>query len=186
MRKVAMAVGVLVAGLTVVAMAQTTAPRSPGGSGQAMVADAIRSSWNSAKKNVKESADVPEMDFAFKPTADVRSFGAILAHLAGANYVFCAAAKGEKAPHAEDEFEKSATTRPAIVKALGDSLSYCDAAFAAATDRTLGDVVDQPFGGPPAARASALLGEIGHMNEHYGNLVTYFRLKGIVPPSSRR
>jgi uncharacterized damage-inducible protein DinB len=186
MRNLTGAIGVLVAGLSVAAMAQAQAPRSPGGAGQSAVADAIRSSWNSAKKNVKESADVQEMDFAFKPTADVRSFGAILSHLAGANYVFCAAAKGEKAPHAEDEFEKSATTRPAIVKALNDSLTYCDSAFAPATDRTLADVVDQPFGGPPAARAQALLGQIGHTNEHYGNLVTYFRLKGIVPPSSRR
>jgi uncharacterized damage-inducible protein DinB len=116
----------------------------------------------------------------------VRSFGAILSHLAGANYEFCSAAKGEKSPHAEDEFEKSATTRPAIIKALGDSLSYCDAAFAAATDRTLADMVDMPFGMPRATRTAALLGEIGHMNEHYGNLVTYFRLKGIVPPSSRK
>ena len=43
-----------------------------------------------------------------------------------------------------------------------------------------------PFGMGKAARARALLGNIGHLNEHYGNLVTYFRAKGIAPPSSRR
>jgi hypothetical protein len=186
MRNRTMAIGVFVTGLSVVAMAQTMAQRAPAGTGQP-VTEALRSAWDGAKKNIKESADVmPEANYEFKPAVDVRSFGAILAHLAGANYEFCGAAKGEKAPHAEDEFEKSATTRPAIIKALADSLTYCDAAFAAATDRTLGDMVDMPFGMPRAARASALLGEIGHMNEHYGNLVTYFRIKGIVPPSSRR
>jgi hypothetical protein len=53
-------------------------------------------------------------------------------------------------------------------------------------DKKLGEMIDMPFGMPRAARAAALQSEIGHMNEHYGNLVTYFRLKGIVPPSSKR
>jgi hypothetical protein len=39
---------------------------------------------------------------------------------------------------------------------------------------------------PKAARASVLMMNVGHLNEHYGNLVTYFRIKGIVPPSSRQ
>jgi hypothetical protein len=111
MRKMTMTIAVVVAGLSVAATARTTAQRAPAGAGQP-VADAMRSSWDGAKKNIKESADVmPEANYAFKPAADVRTFGAILAHLAGANYMFCAAGKGEKSPHAEDEFEKSATTR---------------------------------------------------------------------------
>jgi uncharacterized damage-inducible protein DinB len=151
------------------------------------ISDSARQSWEGVKKNVKESAELmPEANYSFKPTAEVRSFGAILSHLAGANYVFCAAAKGEKTPHAEDEFEKSATTRTAIIAALNGSLAYCDAVFASATDRSLSAAVEMPFGMPRSAQASALVMEIGHMNEHYGNLVTYYRLKGLVPPSSRK
>lgn len=151
------------------------------------ITQSLRANWEGASKNIKESADVmPEATYHFKPIDSVRTFGQILAHVAGANYVFCAAAKGEKAPHAEDEFEKSATTRAAIIKAVGDSLAYCDAAFAAATDTSLAEMVDQPFGGGKGPRVAALIGNIGHLNEHYGNLVTYFRIKGIVPPSSRR
>jgi uncharacterized damage-inducible protein DinB len=151
------------------------------------VAQAVRTAWNGAKQNIQESADqMPEANYAFKPIDSVRSFGQILAHIAGANYAFCAAAKGEKAPHAEDEFEKSATTRATIVKALGDSMAYCDAAFAGIDDKTLGAPIEMPFGMGKGTRASALLGNIGHLNEHYGNLVTYFRLKGMVPPSSKR
>ena len=151
------------------------------------IAQAMRQAWDGAKLNIKESGDLmPEANFAFKPVDTVRTFGQILAHVAGANYVFCAAAKGEKAPHAEDEFEKSATTRPAILKAVGDSLAYCDAVFAAQTDKSLGEAIAMPFGMGQGTRAAALVGEVGHLNEHYGNLVTYFRIKGLVPPSSRR
>ena len=151
------------------------------------LSDAVRASWQGARANIKESAaQMPEADYAFKPVDSVRTFGQILAHVAGANYVFCAAAKGEKTPHAEDEFEKSATTKAAIVKALDESLAYCDAAFGALTDATAGDPIEMPFGMPKGQRASPLLMNTGHLNEHYGNLVTYFRIKGMVPPSSRR
>jgi uncharacterized damage-inducible protein DinB len=157
------------------------------GSSANPVSDAIRSAWSGAERNIKESADqMPEADYGFRPVDTVRTFGEILSHVAGANYVYCAAAKGEKSPHAEDEFEKSATTKAAIVKALGDSLAYCDAIFTSLTDATAGEMVTGPFGGRQRPRASALLGNIGHLNEHYGNLVTYFRIKGMVPPSSRR
>ena len=151
------------------------------------VSDAIRQTWTGAKTNIKESAELmAEADYGFRPVDSVRTFGQILAHVAGANYVFCAAAKGEKAPHAEDEFEKSATTKAAIVKALDDSLAYCDGVYTGLTDASAGQVFTMPFGMGDHARSFALISNTGHLAEHYGNLVTYFRIKGIVPPSSRR
>lgn len=151
------------------------------------VSDAIRDSWGTARLNLAESADLmAEADYAFRPVDSVRTFGEMLAHVAGANYVFCSAARGEAAPHAEDAFEGKVTAREEIIKVLGESLAYCDAAYTAATDATLGDSIALPFGQGDGARAAALFGNINHLNEHYGNLVTYFRIKGIVPPSSRR
>ena len=151
------------------------------------VSDSIRSSWNEIKRDIKESAEqMPEANYGFKPTPEVRSFGAILAHVAGASYVFCASARGEKPPFAEGDFEKTATTKAAIVKATNDAIAYCDGAFSSLTDATAGQMVDGPFGGGRVARANPLVGQIGHDNEHYGNLVTYFRIKGLVPPSSKR
>jgi uncharacterized damage-inducible protein DinB len=147
----------------------------------------IQRSWNEAKRNLKESADLmPDADYGYRPVDSVRTFGAIIAHVAGANYVFCAAARGEKAPHEEDAFEKTAKTKAAIVKALADSLTYCDAAYSMASDMRIRETVTAPFTGSQENRAQVLLGNIGHVNEHYGNLVTYFRMKGMVPPSSRR
>ena len=160
--------------------------QKPSGAGNP-IATALQQSWDSAKRNMTQSAEVmPEANYSFKPVDSVRTFGQILAHVAGANYVFCSAAKAEKSPHAEDEFEKKATTRAAIIDALAASIKYCDGAYSAATDAQLAVAIDMPFGMGKGSRAAALMGNVGHLNEHYGNLVTYFRIKGIVPPSSRR
>jgi uncharacterized damage-inducible protein DinB len=151
------------------------------------VSDSVRNNWNSVKRNIKESAELmPETNYGFKPTADVRSFGDILAHVAGASYLFCASAKNEKSPFAEDAFEGKLKTKAEIVKATTDAIMYCDGAFAALTDANAAGMVAPAFGSSQVTRVNSLLGQIGHDNEHYGNLVTYFRLKGLVPPSSRR
>ena len=164
-----------------------SAQNPPAAAGANPVTAALRDNWNGAKRNITESADLmPETNYSFKPVDAVRTFGQILAHLAGANYVICSAAKGEKPPHAEDEFEKTATTRAQIIKAVADSHTYCDGVFNWADDKKLGEMIEMPFGMGKGARTKALVMNIGHANEHYGNLVTYFRLKNIVPPSSRR
>jgi uncharacterized damage-inducible protein DinB len=151
------------------------------------ISDGIRSQWSSAKRNLQESSEMmPQGSYDYRPVDGVRNFGEILGHVAGANYVFCAAARGEKAPFAEDHFEKTAKTRADIIKATTDAIAYCDAAFTALTDASAAQLVQQPFGQGQTPRVAVLVGEIGHVNEHYGNLVTYFRINGIVPPSSRR
>jgi uncharacterized damage-inducible protein DinB len=151
------------------------------------VSNSIRSDWKTIERYIKDSADLmEEANYSFKPVDSVRTFGAILAHVTGANYLYCAAAKGEKSPHGEEDFEKTLTKKADIVKALNESLAYCDGAYSAATDASLAQMGNAPFGNGQAARASSLIGNIGHLSEHYGNLVTYFRIKGIVPPSSRR
>ncbi len=150
------------------------------------VSDALRSSWDSAKKNIRDTADVvPEATYAFSPVpGTVRTLGEIIGHVAGANYEFCSAAKGEKSPHPEAAFEKLAT-KAALIKAWDESVTYCDGVFKNLTDKSAVDPIEMPFGMGKGVRTSALLGNIGHLNEHYGNLVTYMRLKGIVPPTSR-
>lgn len=156
------------------AVAQTPAPSDP-------ISESIRSAWANAKRNIVESADqMPEADYAFKPVDTVRSFGAILAHVAGANYVICAPARGDKTAYEEDAVEKKAKTKAEIVKALSESIAYCDAAYKALTDKTAAEMT----GSSP--RAQRLISNAAHLQEHYGNLVTYFRIKGMVPPSSKR
>jgi hypothetical protein len=158
-----------------------------GAAAQNPVSDSLRRNWNGVKRNIKESAELmPEENYAFKATPDVRSFGEILAHVAGASYEYCASAKNVKTPFVENGFVGKKTTKADIVTITNDAIAYCDEAFAALTDANAGDQVQAPFGGTtPTARINSLVGQIGHDSEHYGNLVTYFRLKGLVPPSSR-
>lgn len=149
------------------------------------ITQALRSAWNGAKQNVRRSADVmPEAKYNFKPVDSVRTYGAILAHIAGASYEFCAAARGEKPPFAEDAFEKSAKTKADIVKALDGSIAYCDEIYKTLDDVKAAQMSPGAFGGPQGARAAGLIGNTNHFNEHYGNLVTYLRINGLVPPSS--
>lgn len=151
------------------------------------LSDALRSQWNSVKTYYLKSAEeMPDENYGFKPVQTVRSFGEIIAHVAGANYAICSAAKGEKPPHGEDDFVTSATTRDAIIKVARESVAYCDQAFDAATDATLSKIVANPFNpNRKQPLGAVLVDNIGHVNEHYGNLVTYLRIKGLVPPSSQ-
>jgi hypothetical protein len=130
---------------------------------------------------VKSAEMMPEAEWNFKPTPAVRSFGEIIGHVADANYMFCSYALGEKSP-ATGSFEKAG--RAAQIQALKDAFAYCDKAHQIAPAR-LNDQVELPFGGLKGNKLWVLIFNTAHNNEHYGNLVTYFRLKNMVPPSSQ-
>jgi uncharacterized damage-inducible protein DinB len=123
----------------------------------------------------------PEM-YAYRPTEEVRTAGQILTHIADAQYTFCSSAAGESSPMTES-IEQTRTTKGAIVEALEQSFAYCERVFASATDARGGQSVD--LFGAPTTTLGALAFNSAHNYEHYGNLVTYMRLNGIVPPSSR-
>ena len=141
----------------------------------------IKSVFDMLKGNLSKSAEkVPEDVYAFKPTPEVRSFAQLIGHIADAQFSICAAAAGEKPT--QSGIEKSATTKAALSKALADSIAYCDKVIAGMDD-TKGMEMTKFFTGP-STRFGVLAFNTAHSYEHYGNLVTYMRLKGIVPPSS--
>jgi uncharacterized damage-inducible protein DinB len=143
----------------------------------------VRNSWNSVKRYVAASAEqMPEANYGFKPTPEVRSFGELIGHLANEHYLLCSPLKGEANPMAKVDFEKT-TAKADLVKAIKDSNAYCDGAYAAAKDdpKTVTPFSetrrDTPF--------RVMLLNVTHDSEHYGNLITYLRMKGLVPPSSQ-
>jgi hypothetical protein len=79
--------------------------------------------------------------------------------------------------------EKTKTSKPELVAALKAAFAYCDQAYNGMTD-TGGVQVVRFFGGMP--RLAVLAFNNDHNSEHYGNMVTYMRLRHIVPPSSER
>lgn len=123
---------------------------------------------------------MPEEHYAFKPTPDVRSFGELLGHIANANYNFCAAPKKTASPN-KVNIEKTATTKAAIVTAVTESFAFCDSAYEIA-DAGLTEMIK--MGQREVGAAYPLTFNVAHTFEHYGNIVTYMRLKGLVPPSS--
>ncbi len=133
------------------------------------------------KSFVQRSAEkMPEGNYAYKPTPEVRSFGEILGHVADAQYLFCSAALGEKNP--APDVEKTKKTKAELTRALQDAFSYCDKAYNALTDANASEVLK--LFGRERTRLNVLSFNTVHNFEHYGNLVTYLRLKGVVPPSS--
>lgn len=125
---------------------------------------------------------MPEENYAFKPTPDVRSYGQLVGHVADAQYNFCAMASGEQP--SPKGIEKTKTTKADLVAALKDAVSYCRKTYSDMTDAQGSQMVKMM--NYNVARLTVLSVNTAHMDEHYGNMVTYLRLKGIVPPSSER
>ena len=124
---------------------------------------------------------MPEANYSFRPTPEVRSFGQLVGHVADAQYGICSTAIGETSPMKES-IEKTKTSKADLVSALKDAVDYCNKAFAGMTDAEGSQMVKMM--GYNAAKITVLSVNTAHMDEHYGNMVTYLRLKGIVPPSS--
>lgn len=142
-----------------------------------------RSLWQDITGYITTAAEeLPESLYSYKPTPEVRSFGQLFAHVAGAQYMFCALALGEP-NRAENAIETTAKTKAEIVAGLKASTEYCNRAYAQ-TDAAAAAPV-QIFG-QDRTRLFALAQNATHNGEHYGNIVTYLRINGIVPPSSRR
>ena len=163
------------------AAAPATAAAPADSAGQAV--GTARSLWQQLSTWILQVAqDVPEAKYSWKPTPEVRSFGQQIGHVAGAQYMFCAAALGDSA-RGEDDIEKSKTTKADLVAALRASNEYCTRAYAMSDAAAQGKT---RLFGQEQTKLFALMLNATHDGEHYGNLVTYMRLNKMVPPSSRR
>jgi uncharacterized damage-inducible protein DinB len=131
---------------------------------------------------LRSAEKMPAENYSFKPTDSVRSFGQIIGHVADAQYMFCSATLGENNP--TPKIEETKTSKADLIAALKDSFAYCDKAYDGMTDVSAMQLI-KLFGGD-RPRASAQIVNNMHNYEHYGNLVTYMRLKNIVPPTSEQ
>jgi uncharacterized damage-inducible protein DinB len=142
----------------------------------------IRAMTDLAKNWLTKAADqVPEEHYAFKPTPEVRSMGEVFGHIADANFMICGMVSGQKAPMSG--VEKSKTTKADLTAALSASFTFCDSAFEGMTDARANEVI-KFFVPGTHTRLGVLAFNAAHDFEHYGNIVTYMRMKGLVPPSS--
>ena len=129
---------------------------------------------------VAAAQKMPEENYSFKPTPEVRSFGQLVGHVADASYAFCSQAIGEAAP--VKDIEKTKTSKADLVAALKDGVAYCNKAFDSMTDAKGSEMIK--LFNFNIAKLTVFSINTAHTDEHYGNMVTYLRLKGIVPPTS--
>ncbi len=129
---------------------------------------------------VRAAQKMPEENYSFKPTPEVRSFGQLVGHVADANYMFCSQATGDANP--SKDIEKTKTTKADLVAAVKDAVAYCTKSFDSMTDAKGSEMVK--LFNFNLARITLFSLNTAHTDEHYGNMVTYMRLKGIVPPTS--
>ena len=129
-------------------------------------ATALRKSFHSVSGWVTKAADmVPAEKYSYKPVATVRSFGEIIAHIADSYIYYCGTAAGKEMEES-DAIEKGKTDKATLVAKLKASVDGCNAAYAS------------------GGKVGPLIDNIGHTNLHYGNIITYLRMLGMVPPST--
>jgi uncharacterized damage-inducible protein DinB len=122
---------------------------------------------------------MPDENYGFRPTDSV-TYGQIVGHVADSQYLFCSTATGKKNP--APDIEKTKTTKTDLIAALKEAFAYCDETYDRLTDATAAQPIK--LFGSDAPRLGALEVNLMHDFDHYGNLATYLRLKGIVPPTS--
>lgn len=139
----------------------------------------IQQQYRGVKNNLVRMAEkMPEEHYGFQPSPDIRTFGALMAHVADAQARNCSAVTGE----AKSVDAASKTSKPDIVAALKASFEICDAAYESLNETTAAQMITTRRG--QQSKIGVLAGNTSHSNEEYGYGAIYLRLKGVVPPSS--
>jgi uncharacterized damage-inducible protein DinB len=175
-------------GTVAVANAQATTDQKPT---FALVFDRV---LTNVEKDVVPAAEaMPDDKFNFAPAPTqgefkgVRTFAQQVKHIAGANYMFGAAILSEKPPVAMggENGPENLTSKADIVKYLKDSYAYLHKALATINENNVLEKVQSPFGPNKVTRLSLATFSVAHPLDHYGQMVVYLRMNGIIPPASR-
>ena len=142
--------------------------------------DPLKQQWENIRRNVVGTAEVvPEDLYGFRPTPEVRTLSEQLIHIIEENYFFMGMVSGER-----EQPPGNLQTKAQIIQALSDSYDYGAQVLDGLNDSTAMETVPL-MGNRQGPRWSAALMNIADNQNHYGNLVVYMRMNGIVPPSSR-
>ena len=147
---------------------------------------AVLEAWNDiGRKLIAMAEDFPEDKYDFKPTPAQRGFADQLLHAANANYYFINPARGQKPPAEEDPRRDQYKTKADVVAFVKKAFADGAAVIKAKGDKGMSDLLTDPFAHQQIRLSDMAYGLIEHSGEHYGQLVVYYRLSGLVPPESR-
>jgi uncharacterized damage-inducible protein DinB len=180
-------VGVVLAVMVVVALAagqdaaKKDAPKPAAGPSQVLL-----DNWNYVgRKLIAMAEDFPEDKYEFKPVPAQRSFAEQLLHAAYANYFFINPALGVKPPVGDDPKRDQYKTKAAVVEYVKKSFADGAAVIKQKGDQGMNDLIVNPFENQQMRVSDMAWGILEHSGEHYGQLVVYYRVAGLVPPESR-
>src|SRR6516225_11488704 len=160
---------------------KTNAPPKPADPESKVVLD----SWNDVgRKLIAMAEDFPEDKYDLKPNPAQRSFAEQLLHVAGANYFFINPVMGQKLPAAEDPKRDQYKTKADVVAFVKKSFADGAAAIQSKAATGLNDLIVDSFANQQVRVIDYAYGFIEHSGEHYGQLVVYYRVAGLVPPES--
>jgi uncharacterized damage-inducible protein DinB len=155
------------------------------------IADSVSSMLQFAEGNFLGIAEaMPESQYSFVPTAgkfdDVRSFGEQVKHVACAQFAFFNEFEGKKPPEdCEKGGHEPARTKPELIKYLKDSFDYSNRVLATLTAKNALERVEGRYAGPNTKLGISVVA-VWHITDHYGQLVEYLRMNGIVPPMTQK
>ncbi len=181
-----MAIMIAAALLTLPAYAQDAPKKDAPPKPAVSPSQALLDSWNDVGRKLTAMAeDFPEDKYDYKPTPAQRSFAEQLLHAAGANYFFTNPAMGKKMPPGEDPKRDDYKTKAAVAAFVKKSFEDGAAAIKAKGDKGMSDLLVDPFANQQVRVSDMAWGLLEHSGEHYGQLVGYYRMAGLVPPESR-
>ena len=141
----------------------------------------VKQGYTGIKNNLLKMAEkMPDENYSFKASPDIRTFGQLVGHVADAQIGTCSAVNGEP----KKLGASSMTSKADLVAALKSSFDECDKAFDSLSDSTASQTIK--MGQREATKLGALTRVVIHSNEEYGYMSVYLRLKGVVPPSSAK
>jgi uncharacterized damage-inducible protein DinB len=176
-------VGAASAGAETAATSAEADAANAGAEAAAASASALRFLHDYNERHLLAAADeIPAADYAFRPTAEVRSVAELLGHVADVQFLLCSSARGEANPSGTGDasIEKTHSEKAEVAAALRASFDYCDAVYSELD----GEGLARPARDGGSA-AGALTLNVYHAGQHYGHLTVAMRLKGLTPPSSR-
>jgi uncharacterized damage-inducible protein DinB len=170
--------------IAALAIAAVIGPQSPPAGQTFTLAATLIRSYQNVQRNVLEAAEkMPEDNYSFRPTPEIRPFGELVAHTALAQFGNCAALKGVESPHKDDK-EDAPRNKAQLIALFKESTEYCNPVMTPLKDDDLPVLVKVDTN--QAAKGVLLGGLATHGNEMYGTMAVYLRLKGIVPPTTER
>jgi uncharacterized damage-inducible protein DinB len=177
----------LAAGLAVMpGLAQDAAKKNEPPKPAVGMSQAVLEQWNDiGRKLIAMAEDFPEDKYDFKPSPAQRTFAEQLLHAAGANYFFINIASGEKPPAQEDPSRAKYKTKADVVAFVKKSFDDGAAVIKAKGDTGMAGMMVDPFENKQVRVFDWAYGFMEHSGEHYGQLVVYYRVAGLVPPESR-